>query len=292
MKTNLVRPLVIIALAIFIIGGLSQTLLAKEKKKLGLQMYSLRDDLTKDLKGTIEKLGKIGYVYLEAANFDNGKFYGMEPEAFKALIEANGMKFVSSHTGANYTGTKESWDAAMAWWDMCIDAHKRAGCTYIVKPTMGDYPFKNQEALKKTCEYFNAIGEKCNAKGIRFGYHNHNKEFTKISDGDDIIYDYMLKNTDPKKVIFEMDVYWVFKGGYNAVDYFNKYPKRFELLHIKDEKEIGASGLIDFGPIYKNKSKAGAKMCFVEVEKYDFEPFVSVQKSYDFLNDASYVKSE
>jgi len=290
MKTNLIKPLVVIALVAIIIGGLSQSSFAKKKKDIGLQMYSLRDDLNKDVKGTIEKMGKIGYTSMEAASFDNGKFYGMEPEAFKALLEANGMKLVSSHTGANYTGDQASWDAAMIWWDMAIAAHKKAGCTYIVKPSMGDYPYKNLEALKKTCEYFNAIGEKCNAAGIRFGYHNHNKEFTKITDADDLVYDYMVKNTDPKKVTFELDVYWIYKGGQNAVAYFNKYPKRFELLHIKDEKEIGASGLIDFKPIYDNRAKAGTKVCFVEVERYDFEPFVSVQKSFDFLNNASYVK--
>jgi len=290
MKTNLIKPLVVIALVAIIIGGLSQSSFAKKKKDIGLQMYSLRDDLNKDAKGTIEKMGKIGYTSMEAASFDNGKFYGMEPEAFKALLEANGMKLVSSHTGANYTGDQASWDAAMIWWDMAIAAHKKAGCKYIVKPSMGEYPYKNLESLKKTCEYFNAIGEKCNAAGIRFGYHNHNKEFTKITDADDLVYDYMVKNTDPKKVTFELDVYWIYKGGQNAVAYFNKYPKRFELLHIKDEKEIGASGLIDFKPIYDNRAKAGTKVCFVEVERYDFEPFVSVQKSFDFLNNASYVK--
>ena len=290
MKTNFIKPLVVIALVAIIIGGLSQSSFAKKKKDIGLQMYSLRDDLNKDVKGTIEKMGKIGYTSMEAASFDNGKFYGMEPEAFKAILEANGMKLVSSHTGANYTGDQASWDAAMIWWDMAIAAHKKAGCKYIVKPSMGDYPYKNLEALKKTCEYFNAIGAKCNAAGIRFGYHNHNKEFTKIVDADDLVYDYMVKNTDPKKVTFELDVYWIYKGGQNAVAYFNKYPKRFELLHIKDEKEIGASGLIDFKPIYDNRAKAGTKVCFVEVERYDFEPFVSVQKSFDFLNNASYVK--
>jgi len=278
------------ALAVFIVGGFSQAVLAKGKKEIGLQLYSLRDDLNKDVKGTIEKLGKIGYTSMEAASFDNGKFYGMEPEAFRDLLKANKMTLVSSHTGANYTGDQASWDAAMIWWDMAIAAHKKAGCKYIVKPSMGDYPYKNLEALKKTCEYFNAIGEKCNAAGIRFGYHNHSGEFKKIVDADDLVYNYMLKNTDPKKVTFEMDVYWVYKGGQKAIDYFNKYPKRFELLHIKDEKEIGASGLIDFKPIYDNKAKAGTKYCFVEVERYDFEPFVSVQKSFDFLNKAAYVK--
>lgn len=290
MKKNSFKSFLTIALVVFLISGLSLPILAKGKKSIGLQLYSLRDDLSKDVKGTIEKLGKIGYIDLEAANYNNGKFYGMEPEAFKALIEANGMKLVSSHTGENYTGDQASWDAAMTWWDQCIAAHKKAGIKYIVKPSMGKYPYESLEALKKTCEYFNAIGEKCNANGIRFGYHNHSSEFDKIKGSDEIVYDYMLKNTDPKKVTFEMDVYWVYKGGKNAVDYFIKYPKRFEILHIKDEKEIGASGLIDFKSIYENAPKAGTKYYIVEVERYDFEPFVSVQKSYDFLNNASYVK--
>jgi len=290
MRTNFIKSLIVMVLVAIFIGGSARLGLAKGKKDISLQMYSLRDDLKKDVKGTIEKMGKMGFTSLEAAGFDNGKFYGMEPEAFKALIEANGMKLISSHTGINYTGDKASWDAAMTWWDMCIDAHKKAGCSYIVKPSMGDYPYTNLESIKKTCEYFNAIGEKCNAKGIRFGYHNHNHEFTKITDSDELVYDYMLKNTDPKKVTFEMDVYWVTKGGQKPLEYFNKYPKRFELLHIKDEKEIGASGEIDFKAIYDNKSKAGTKFAIVEVERYDFEPLVSVQKSFDYLNNAPFVK--
>lgn len=290
MKKRSVKSLVAIVLVACIVGGLTQVVFAKGKKDISLQMYSLRDDLKKDVKGTIEKIGKMGYTSLEAAGFDNGKFYGMEPEAFKALIEANGMKLISSHAGPNYTGDKASWDAAMAWWDLAIVAHKKAGCSFIVKPSMGDYPYNNLESIKKTCEYFNAIGEKCNAKGIRFGYHNHNHEFTKITDSDELVYDYMVKNTDPKKVTFEMDVYWLTKGGQKPVEYFKKYPKRFELLHIKDEKEIGASGEIDFKEIYDNKSIAGTKFAIVEVERYDFEPLVSVQKSFDYLNKASYVK--
>ena len=290
MRTNQIKSLIVMMLVAFFIGNSAHAGSANGKKKIALQMYSLREDLKKDLKGTIAKMGKMGYTELEAAGFDNGKFYGMEPEAFKALIEANGMKLISSHAGPNYTGDQASWDAAMTWWDMAIDAHKRAGCLYIVKPSMGEYPYKNLESIKKTCEYFNAIGEKCNTKGIRFGYHNHNHEFTKISDGDELVYDFMVKNTDPKKVMFEMDVYWVTKGGQKPVEYFNKYPKRFELLHIKDEKEVGASGEIDFKAIYENKDKAGTKFAIVEVEQYSFEPLVSVQKSIDFLNNAPFVK--
>lgn len=286
MKLNFTILLAIATL----MGTFSLKTRAQSGKEIGIQLYSVRDDMNKDVKTTIEKLGKIGYTFAEAANYKDGKFYGMEPEAFKALLETNGMRFVSSHTGIDYTGDAASWDAAMIWWDKAIEAHKRAGCKYIVKPSMGSYPYTNLEALKKTCQYFNAIGEKCNANGIRFGYHNHDKEFVKISDGDDLIYDYMLMHTDPQKVTFEMDVYWVFKGGQSVIDYFNRYPNRFELLHIKDEKEIGSSGLIDFKPIYQNKSAAGTKHCIVEVERYNFEPMESVKKSFDFLNNAPYVK--
>jgi len=290
MKRNLFKSLIVITLIAFVIGGLSQSSLAKGKKNVGLQLYSLRDDLKKDVKGTIEALGKIGYSYVEAASYNDGKIYGMEPEEFKALIEKNGMKFVSSHTGADYNGDQASWDAAMAWWDKCIDAHKRAGCKIIIKPSMGKYAYGSLEGLKKTCEYFNAVGEKCNKAGVRFGYHNHYSEFKNIPGTEQIIYDYMVQNTDPKKVTFEMDVYWIYKGGQQAVDYFNKYPGRFELLHIKDAKELGASGEMDFKPIFENAKKAGAKLFIVENEQYNCPPLESVQKCLDFLNKADYVK--
>jgi len=291
MKSNLFKSLVIITLTAFAIGGLSQMSLAQGKNNIGLQLYSLRDDLNKDPKGTIEALGKIGYTFVEAANFENGKFYGMSPEEFKALVEKNGMKFLSSHTGNDYEGNKASWDAAMTWWDQCIDAHKKAGCKFIIKPGMGDYAYGSLEGLKKTCEYFNAIGDKCNKAGIRFGYHNHTTEFKNIPGTDQIIYDYMLQNTDPAKVTFEMDTYWIHKGGKDPVEYFNKYPGRFELLHIKDTKELGgATGEMDFKPIFENSKKAGTKLFIVENEEYDFPPLESVKKSLDFLNNAVYVK--
>ena len=215
----------------------------------------------------------------------------MEPEEFKALIEKNGMKFVSSHTGNDYNGDQASWDAAMTWWDQCIDAHKRAGCKIIIKPSMGKYAYGSLEGLKKTCEYFNAVGEKCNKAGVRFGYHNHYTEFKNIPGTEQIIYDYMLQNTDPKKVTFEMDTYWIHKGGKEAVDYFNKYPGRFELLHIKDTKELGgATAEMDFKPIFENSKKAGTKLFIVENEQYDFPPLESVKKCYEFLEKADYVK--
>ena len=291
MKRRLTKSLLTILLCIFVAGLFMETAQAKGKKKdIGLQLYSLREDLKKDVKGTIEALGKIGYTFVETASYVDGKIYGMEPKAFTALVKKNGMKVVSAHTGADYKGDQASWDAAMAWWDKCIADHKKGGFKYIIKPSMGSYAYESLESIKKTCDYFNAVGEKCNKAGIRFGYHNHSKEFQKIPNTDIILYDYMVQNTDPSKVTFELDVFWIYKGGQSAVDYFNKYPGRFELLHIKDVKDLGASGEMDFKPIFENLKKAGTKKFIVENEQYDYAPLVSVQKCFDFLNKASYVK--
>jgi sugar phosphate isomerase/epimerase len=132
------------------------------------------------------------------------------------------------------------------------------------------------------------VGEKCNAKGIRFGYHNHDKEFTEV---DGVVrYDYMLQNTDPEKVFFQLDLYWIVVGGKDPVDYFNNYPGRFLLWHVKDEKELGESGMMDFENMFAEAEVSGMEHIIVEVERYNYTPLESVKMSYDFLMEADYVK--
>ncbi|MCE5345139.1 MAG: sugar phosphate isomerase/epimerase [Bacteroidales bacterium] len=257
------------------------------KKNIGLQLYSLRDSIRHDVPGTIAKVNKMGYKFVEPAGYADGKFYDMEPAAFKALIEANNMTMLSSHTGRPIPDST-NLEETMAWWDACIEAHVAAGAKYIVQPSMGRSAYESLEGLKAYCDYFNAIGEKCNAKGIRFGYHNHDKELSTKLDGQ-TIYDFMLANTDPSKVMFEIDLYWAVVGGANPVDYFNKYPGRFELWHIKDKEEIGASGMMDFAAIWAGVAKSGMQYGIVEVERYNFDEFTSCKKSIDFLNAADYV---
>jgi len=209
----------------------------------------------------------------------------MSPTQFRKTMKAFGMKLTSAHVGGpNYT--KETHSQAMDWWKKATDDHKEAGCKFLVKPSMP--ALKTLDEFKLWCDYYNSIGEITAKSKMQFGYHNHSREFEKIEG--QIIYDYMIANTNPKNVFFEMDVYWVMRGGFNAVDYMNKYPDRFPVLHIKDEKEIGESGKIDFKPIYETAYKLGLKDSFVEVERYNFEPIVSVRKSYDFLKNATYVK--
>lgn len=261
------------------------------KKDIALQLYSLRDDIGKDYDGTIKKAGEMGYTAVEAANYGEGKFYGKTPEEFKASIEAAGMTVLSSHTGKGLTQQElasKNFSEAMKWWDECIAAHKAAGMKYIVTPGM-EVP-KTLKDLQTYCEYYNEVGKKCKENGLKFGYHNHDFEFkNKIEDK--VMYDYMIENTNPEYVFFEMDVYWVVRGGQSPVDYFNKYKNRFELLHIKDNKELGQSGMVGFDAIFKNTDTAGTKHLVVEVEQYNFTPVESVKKSLDYLIACPLVKA-
>ena len=257
-------------------------------KNIGLQLYSLRDSIKKDVPGTIKKVAEIGYKFVEPAGYSDGKFYGMEPAAFRALCEENDLFVLSSHAGRPAPDST-NYEETMAWWDKCIDAHVAVGVKYIVQPSMGRTAYESLEGLKAYCDYFNEVGAKCNAKGIRFGYHNHSKEFTTVFDSTIILYDYLAENTDPAKVILQLDLYWCVEGGKNPVDYINKYPGRFELWHIKDKEEIGASGIMDFASIWAVSEKSGMKYGIVEVEQYNFDTFTSVDSSLVFLNEAEYI---
>jgi sugar phosphate isomerase/epimerase len=286
LKSNVRKLFTLFAMAVFVTSGIVSCTPPKPAKVIGLQLWSVKDDMKTDAKATIAKVGAMGYQFIEAAGYGDGKFYGIEPTEFKALAEANKLTFLASHTGQGLPDSVK-WAETMAWWDTCIAAHKAAGVSYIVQPWMGQEAYRSLDTLKMYCDYFNAVGEKCNAAGIRFGYHNHSEEFKDLEGV--TIYDFMLKNTDPAKVMFEMDLFWITKGGKNPVDYFNAYPGRFELWHVKDKAEVGA-GPMDFKPIFENAATSGVKKIVVEVEEYNFTPIESVQKSLEFLQNAEFVK--
>jgi len=257
-------------------------------KSIGLQLYSLRDAMKEDVPGTLKKVAEMGYTTLETASYNDGKVYGMSPAEFKKLCNDLGMKIKSAHVGGEMY-KKENETAFMDFWKKAIDTHAELGVNYLVQPFMPVNDQTTLEELKVQCDYYNSLGYMTAAAGgIGFGYHNHNFEFRKI--GEETIYDFMLKNTSPNHVFFQMDVYWVVEGGADPVNYMQQYPDRFPVLHIKDEKEIGASGKMNFEPIFAMAYQNGMKDYFVEVEKYDYDPVESVKMSYDFLNKASYVK--
>jgi sugar phosphate isomerase/epimerase len=260
------------------------------EKNIGLQLYSLRDDIGKDsenIDAVIQQVGEMGYKYVETASYWDGLIYGLSPEEFKAKIEAAGLFAVSCHVRKDMEADME---AVWAWWDKCIATHKAAGMNYIVTPSMPTP--ETVEGLKAICDYYNQIGEKCAAAGLKFGYHNHAYEFEKVYDDGTVMYDYMVQNTDPEKVFFELDVYWCQKGGRLASDLFETYKGRFTALHIKDEAELGESGYLNFENLFNNIDKSGAKYLIVEVERYNLAPAESVKQSLDYLNKAAFVKND
>lgn len=280
---------VLIALLI----AIPQAINAMTKKDVSIQLYSVRDKLNNgaDLNNVLKELAQMGYTSVEAANYNDGKFYGKTPEEFKRAVEAAGMKVLSSHTTKGLSKEELAsgdFSESMKWWDQCIAAHKAAGMTYLVTPYL-EVP-KTVKDLNTYCKYYNEIGKKCRQNGLKYGYHNHAHEFQKVEDKV-VMLDYMLENTNPEDVFFEMDVYWVVRGQNSPVDYFTKYPGRFTVLHLKDHREIGQSGMVGFDAIFKNADKAGVKHIVAEIEKYSCPVEESVKQSLDYLLDAPFVKA-
>ena len=268
-----------------------------KKKEACFQMYSVRElianpeKFAQNHKEVLAKLAKMGYTSTEAANYDNGKLYGLSPEEYKAAIEASGLKVLSSHVGHNLSNQELAsgdFSEALKWWDQCIDCHKRAGMKYIVNPGV-NYPKTLKEA-DIICKYMDAVGEKVNAAGMKFGYHNHSHEFGKVEGK--IWYDYMVEHTDADKVFFEMDVYWAVRGQVSPVEYFNRYPGRFLLLHIKDHRELGQSGMVGFDAIFNNAEKAGLKTLVVELEGSNKPNILDgMKESIDYIKASKFVKA-
>ena len=267
------------------------------KKEMAIQLYSARDLIGKADKyaesheEVLKALAEMGYTSVETANYKDGLFYGVTPEEFKADVEAAGMTVLSAHTNKKLSAEElQSGDfsESLAWWDEAIKAHKIAGMKYIVVPSIG---FQNTiQNLDTYCKYFNAIGSKCKEAGISFGYHNHAYEFNKVEESV-VMYDYMLQNTDPELVFFQMDVYWVVMGKASPVDYFNNYPGRFKVLHIKDRKEIGQSGMVGFDAIFNNAEIGGVEGYVVEVEGCRNEAALGgIRASAEYLLSAPFVK--
>lgn len=266
------------------------------RKEIGIQLYSVRDLIgvfgrnQQDYNDVLKKLAEMGYTSIEAASYSDGKIYGKDPDQFRKDVEAAGLEVLSSHCTTNLSDEELAsgdFSRALAWWDTCIAAHKAAGMKYIVAPSMRN--IDNLKDLQTYCRYFNEIGARCNAAGLKFGYHNHSGEFRKI-DGQ-VVYDYMIENTDADKVFFEMDVYWAVMGQASPVDYFNKYPGRFRLLHIKDRREIGQSGMVGYDAIFNNADKAGVENIIVEIEASSYNDMLrSVGECIDYLRRAPFVK--
>ncbi|AVR44199.1 sugar phosphate isomerase [Christiangramia fulva] len=253
----------------------------------GLALYTVRDAMADNPKETLKKVADMGYKYIEAAGYENGKFYGMEPKEFKKYLDELGLIPLSTHQGSV---TLENADKMMQ--DV-----KDAGFEYFVLPVppMGYFTYDQEKQsmgmkddVKTLTNIFNTLGKKAEAKGLKLLYHNHNFEFKENENGIKA-YDYFLKNTDPKYVNFQMDLYWITKAGEDPVAYFKKYPGRFKLWHVKDMDDQGrfapvGTGTIDFKRIFNNKDLAGMQHYLVEQDKtFNHTPLEAAKISHENL---------
>jgi sugar phosphate isomerase/epimerase len=235
----------------------------KENKRLGIATYSVKG-LESDIEGSFKALADAGYVVMEISNYNtgNGMVAGYKPADYAALAKKYGLEIISSHARAKFD-VKDP-EGTIAAWGKLFDDHKAMECKYVVFPM--NFWSSTVEGLKAECDLMNKIGDEAGKRSIKFGYHNHNFEFAKIKGTDQYFLDYLIANTDPEKVFFQMDVYWVTIGGENPVAYLKKFPDRFKVLHIKDDYVIGESGTIDFKAIFMEFYKNGHKDWFVEME--------------------------
>jgi len=266
---------------------------AAKKKSIGLQLYTVRDDIAKDLEGTLRKVAEIGYNLLEGAGYSNRLFYGLKPAEFKTLINDMGMSMPSTHTVTELS-TADDKTAITDQWEKTVEDSAEAGAEYIVFAFLPPEERKTIDDYKRIAEQFNKFGEICKNAGLQFGYHNHDFEFINMEGT--IPYDLLLSETDKDLVTMQLDTYWVVKGGYDPIDYFEKYPGRFQLWHLKDmedseEKdftEVG-QGTINFQEIFQYTQTAAMKYFFIEQDRCKIPPLESIKISYDYLNNADFI---
>lgn len=268
------------------------------RKDMCIQLYSVRTVLgdsasyADNHETALRELAEMGYTDVEAANYRDGKFYGVSPEQFRSDCNAAGLNPLSSH--ASYRLSDEEvknhdFTAAMEWWDKAIEAHKAAGMTYIVTPWY-KVPASMEEA-QTIADYHNRIGEKCAAAGLRYGYHTHSHEFQKIPGTDTVWIEYFMDNTKPENMFWQLDTFWAVKAGVSPVAYIKKYAGRFPLLHVKDLYELGQSGMVDLRPIF-NAAEPALEGFVVEQEGTDgSHPILEgMAMNADYLRKADFVK--
>jgi sugar phosphate isomerase/epimerase len=254
---------------------------------VGLQLYTIRDAMAKDVPGSLKKVSDLGYKNLELASYANGKFYGYEPAEFKKLVNDLGMNIVSSHTQVEALGITLDNAKKMA------EDHAKIGVKYCIQPWVVEEARTTLDSYKKMAAEWNKVGGIMKEHKIQFGYHNHNFEFDTV-EGKIPYYDVFMVELDKDLVTMELDLFWATKAGQNPVEMFKKYPGRFQLFHMKDmfTKEapfykpstndfapVGA-GQIDFKAILAARSIAGNKYLIVEQDSTkDGKPFDALKIS-------------
>jgi sugar phosphate isomerase/epimerase len=260
---------------------------AAPARKTGLQLYTLRDQLPKDLEGTLKKVAAIGYKEVELFGYSDGKFFGKSPKEFKSLLQGLGLTAPSGHYQTGKT-TPDAKGTLINDWNRAADDAAEVGQKYMICAYLFPDERKTLDDYKRHAELFNKAAEVSKKRNLQFGYHNHDFEFVTL--GGQVPYDLLLKQTDPKLVQMELDLYWAAFAGKDPVALFKKHPGRFPMWHVKDmEKstsrtfaEVG-TGSIDFKRIFAAAKTAGLQHYFVEQDQTKRDPMESIEISHKNL---------
>jgi sugar phosphate isomerase/epimerase len=277
-------------------------------------LYTLRDQLAKDVKGTIAKVAEIGYNHVETfygykERGQKEQFWGLDPKGLKALLKEHRLVTHSGHYQLNDFLTRGNGNDEALKAQLEIAAELGQQYLVVPIPPLSLWDKLTADDYKFIAEQLNKAGEEARKQGMRVGYHNHFWEFRNQPDVNATGYEIMLKGTDPSMVTFELDLFWAIKSGVNPVALFKQYPGRFSMWHVKDidktaqEKIAGGAndkktsmeilpkvkfaevgtGAVDFKDIFANASIAGVKYAFVEQDQISIDAFDSIKKSYGFV---------
>lgn len=269
--------------AMLMSGGLTA---GGKKRKVGLQLYTLRDYIGKDVSGVIKKVAEAGYVEVEVFGYsrENG-FWGEDAQAFHHLLEENRLSAPSGHYGIDSLLSLESKEDDLR---TAIETGKVLGHSYITVPYLDERFRKSSSDYKKIAAKFNKAAAICKEEGFKLAYHNHSFEFEPL-DGT-TGYDILLQETDPQLVKFELDIYWAVRGGKDPVAMFREHPHRFTMWHVKDmdrtkrelNTEVG-KGSIDFKKIFAASKTAGLEHAIVEQENFSIGWYESIKESCNYI---------
>jgi sugar phosphate isomerase/epimerase len=241
-------------------------------QKIGLQLYTVRDLMEKDVPQTLEQVAKVGYDEVEFAGY-----FDQTPQQIRALLDKVGLAAPAAHV--QLTDLTQHAERT-------FDAAEVIGHRYIIMPWIEPEDRGSLDTYRRVAETLNRAGEQAKDRGLRIAYHNHDWEFAQI----DRVrpYDLLLTETEPDLVWFEMDFYWITRGGGNPLAYFKAHPGRFHLCHMKDMDRRGemadvGSGRIDFRKILQQRKAAGLQHFFVEHD-HPADKLASIRASYKFLH--------
>jgi sugar phosphate isomerase/epimerase len=267
---------------------------------LGLQLYSVREDMMKDPLGSLKKLAEMGYVYVEHANYINRKFYGYSAAEFKKILDNLGLKMISGHTVMGRNHWDESKKDFTDAWKMTVEDAATLRQKYVISPSMDNTMRKTYEGLLHYMEIFNKCGELCNKYGMKFGYHNHDFEFSEMLNNEKV-FDIIMKNIDPKLVVIQLDIGNLYNGGAKALDIVNQYPGRFENVHVKDEIKSGVGeakyescilgeGIVSTKEVIDLATRTGGTTCYIiEQESYQGKsPMTCAKADLDIMRKWGY----